>query len=204
MAKVTLNPIFDGISNSIDDLVFYRKGNDTFVRRKAGPSGSPSPAQRAAREAFRGTVSVWKCLAGIAQASWNAHGGRNGMIGYTAFMGANVSRQRDCRPLEISMPLGEKAVPGITATSGGAGEIRCALTVPAGAECRQVAIFVQLLEPGGGRDMMARHDAGEAASYTVTGLRPGERYAVSAVLTDRAYIDATRISASASAECVAG
>ena len=55
MPKVKLNPLFDGLSGTIGDLVFKRSSNgQTIVARRPRKSNAePSPAQLAQRERFK-------------------------------------------------------------------------------------------------------------------------------------------------------
>ena len=45
MADVKINPIFEGFSKQIGDLVFVNTNGKTFVRRKGNP-GNPRPKNR--------------------------------------------------------------------------------------------------------------------------------------------------------------
>lgn len=54
MAKVTLNPILEGIRGQVGDLVFKRYGDEVVISRKPDLSGvEPTAAQQATRDRFK-------------------------------------------------------------------------------------------------------------------------------------------------------
>ncbi len=200
MADTKLNPIFEGFSKKIGNLVFCERNGKTIVRRLGEYHDAKSEAQMAQRGAFSDIAGDWGSLAGIIQKSWKEFARGKKMTGYNAFMKANSSRQRTGQPLELSKPMGEERLDGFTATSGeSSGEISFAFTPLAAG--RHLTLFLQKRVDGMGEGPFVRHNCGADPVFplSVSGLEAGGSYFIYAVVTDRPYAEATTVSASVSA-----
>lgn len=205
MAEVDLNPVFEGFSRKIGDLVFYNRSGDTFVRRLGNYKGGKTEKQLEIRSTFSAVAGLWKLRSDIMQTSWNANVKSGRISGYNDFISTNFSLQRNGEPIQLFKELGQEKLVDLTALPGNAGEINCAFVKPAGSENTQLTVFSHKIVEGLGSDELLRHDAGDAIdTYTITGLDNGAEYFVYAVLTDNVLHEATVVSQSIASRSVAG
>ena len=171
----------------------YRKKRDTST-----------PGQVEVRNAFTAMVGNWKWITGIMRVAWDRSIGNRPLTGYNSFIGTNVNRYRAGQALVVSVPMGEDPLLNLAAEAGTSGEIRCSfLPAPAG---RHVTFFAHRQSDGEDQGAVSRHDAGAdpASPFVIPGMVPGRRYYVYAVVTDRAYNEATSVSASSGVAVTAG
>lgn len=198
MAEVDLNPVFEGFSNKIGDLVFFVKEGETFVRRIGKKTTPLSVNQIEVQKAFSVLVSIWRQRKSIMQRSWDENVKEARVSGYNDFIGKNVSTQRSGEPITLFRELGHDKLIMFSAEPGGAGEITCAFTKPEGFEDSHATIFTQKVIAGLGANEITKHDVGNAGdSFTIAELEPGSEYFVYAVLTDNELGAATIVSESA-------
>lgn len=110
-------------------------------------------------------------------------------------------------PLELTREMGEEALAGFTARTGGAsGQVSLDFTVPAGSEGKHLTVFAQDGDPAGEYAPLRRFDLGAGASspVTVDGLEAGKPYFLYGVISDADYAGATTVSASVASDAVAG
>lgn len=228
MAEFELSPAFEKVRRKLGNMIFYVSEGDVFARKRGGKQNGATPAQEVVREAFTELAGSWKYLEGIVQDSWNAAAKRKKRLkGYSAFLGANIDRQRKARPLELAKSFGEKALVSFGAQAGAAsGTIDCSFVKNASDADKYVTIFHQkkanAANGGAGTDATGGDDAdgfdGDAGNeivrvecgndgaspVTVSGLEPGAEYFLYAVVTDSAYGEATAVSMARAALCRAG
>jgi len=208
MAQFDMNPAFERVRKRLGNIVFYTSEGDVFARRRPGKRSASTPAQEEIQAAFKKLAGDWKFLEGIIQESWNlAAKNRKRLQGYAAFLGANVTSQRGGVPLELSKSMGVTALAGFNASTGTtAGEIVCSFTTNAPDTTKPVTIFYQKKVNGSADGPIVRTEVppGHNSSVTITGLAAGAEYQLYAVVTDRAFDEAERVSASVSAAAVAG
>ena len=65
MADVKINPVFEGFSRQIGDLVFVTLNGKTFVRRKGNPGNPKTLKQMGVRNSFSELVRDWSSQSGI-------------------------------------------------------------------------------------------------------------------------------------------
>ena len=92
MATVKLNPVFEGISRRMGDMVFYRRYGKTYVRRRALVNNPNTPAQQRARSAFRDAVKAWQGLDQAEQERWRGLGRSKNRTGYNMFISGYMRR----------------------------------------------------------------------------------------------------------------
>jgi len=94
MADVKTNPVFEGFSKQIGDLVFVQTNGKTYVRRKAIPRQVNSEAQQRIRALFRETVGAWKGLNENTKLLWDDAARGKGISGYNLFISVNMKRRQ--------------------------------------------------------------------------------------------------------------
>ena len=62
MARVTLNPVLEGLRGKVGDLVFKRYGDGTIISRKPTVTGEPTEGQLAQRNRFTDAVMYGKMV----------------------------------------------------------------------------------------------------------------------------------------------
>ena len=92
MAEIHLNPVIEGISSQVGELVFFTRQGKTFIRRKVIPANPNTLEQQKSRNAFREVARRWQELSDENKTAWKdlVRGGR--YSGYNAFMKANINR----------------------------------------------------------------------------------------------------------------
>jgi hypothetical protein len=118
--KIRLNPIVEGFTHKLGNLVFYERGDETFARRLGDYRDAKSPAQLAVRDAFSELASVWKSMSGLMQRSWKefSRNRKSSGSGYNAFMGRNTRLQREGNPITLFQSMGEDRLEGFAASTG--------------------------------------------------------------------------------------
>jgi len=207
MANFKLSPAFESVSKKLGNMVFYNLEGDTFARKTPGKRNKTTPAQDEVNSSFTQMSSNWKYLEGIIQFSWNMHAKKKKRLtGYSAFIGANVNRQRNGEPMELSRPMGEMGLASFSANSGSAsGEIICEFVKNAQDSGKYVTFFHQKKENNSASGEIVRRETPEGAlsPFTLAGCEPGSEYFVYAVITDKAYGEAETVSIARSAVCMA-
>ena len=207
MSKVDLNPVFEGFTRKMGNLVFYTRRGDTFARRRTSPSNPNSTAQQSVRGAFTYVAELWKGSDGALRTSWERYARGKKYTGYNAFLGENAPKKRQGASLELIKEMGEEPLMDFTAAPGAAaGQVTASFTMPPESSGKHLTVFAQ----DGGADAayrpLRRYDlgAGAASPVAINGLEAGKPYHLYAVLSDAAYAGATSVSASVAAEVVAG
>lgn len=100
MAEVELNPVFEGFSRKIGDLVFYNRAGDTFVRRPGSYRDVKTEKQMEIRNTFSAVAAICKLRSNIMQASWNKNVKSGKISGYNDFISTNFSLQRNGEPIQ--------------------------------------------------------------------------------------------------------
>jgi len=205
MADVKMNPIFEGLSRKVGDLVFFQKNGKTFLKPKGSRRDKNTEAQQEVRNAFSQLVGAWKDLNGIVNQSWLNYAKDKDGTGYNEFIGANHNAQRKGELITLSKDMGLPTPDSVIAASGAAGEISCAFT-PLSEPENHITFFVQKLDETIATGDMHRYDAGAnpTSPFVIAGLETGSDYHVYAVTTDAEYLSATKCSASASTTGTAG
>lgn len=205
MSKVKFNPIVESFQSAMGNLVYLDYDGEPFVRRRVIPSNPNTEAQRSVRDAFAMLSRDWKKFGRIIKAAWTASAKKSRkkrMRGLAAFIGANARKQRAGEPLELCPGFGEEPLSSFSAVPGSAaGSIDCSFTRSSSGEGKHLSLFVQKKENGhaGGDLTHISLGAGQMSPYTLTNLEGGASYYVYAILTDRAYEEASTVSASSAA-----
>ncbi len=199
MAKVTYNTLIKDVRNRLDNVVFSKWKDTSYVRPYTKPSNPNSPEQLKIRNAFSRLVKNWKEADGLLLKSWNNYAKGLNMTGYNAFIGANAKLQKNGEPIELFKPIGEPGLASFNAAKGNnAGEIKCLIQSPNGANGKHLTIFTQKSITGIASGPIARHDMGviNGHEYLLPGLETGTIYFIYAVITNNNYSDASKISES--------
>jgi len=199
MAKVTYNALIKDVRCRLDNVVFSKWKDTSYVKPYKKPSNPNSPEQMRVRNAFSRLVKNWTEGDRLLRGGWENHAKGRNMTGYNAFIGANTELQKNGEPIELFKPLGEAGLASFNAAKGSsAGEIKCLIKVPAGANGKHLTIFTQKSQDGIATGPFTRHDMGavNGEEYILTGLETGGTYFVYAVITNNRYQDASAISAS--------
>lgn len=207
MADFELSPAFTSVRKKLGNMVFYNLEGEIFARKLPKKKTKTSPGQDRITGTFSAVSGYWKYLDGIIQVSWNFHAKKKKRLrGYSAFIGANMSRSLNGRPLELSRPLGEKGLVSFCARTGCVpGEIICEFLKHFQDADRFVTFFIQKKVHVPDIDEIKRIDtpAGTASPYSINGCEPGCEYFIYAVVTDRTYAEAETVSASQISMCAA-
>jgi len=149
------------------------------------------------RRAFRSVVADWRNIKGIVRDSWNFHARNMNKTGFNAFIGANTSARRAGKPMELCKSMGEEPVKDFAAVPGTAsGEIICTF-LPAGTG-NHITIFVRREAGPEFQSDIKLYNTGAytASPVTISGLEPGAEYHIYAIVTDKRYDDAAKVSGS--------
>lgn len=188
-------------------MVFYNVEGDVFARKVPKKRSKSTTSQDEINNSFTILSVYWKYLGGIIQESWNIHARKKKRLrGYAAFIGANVTRQRNGEPLELTKITGESGTASFSAHPGTAsGEILCEFTKHIQDTDKFVTFFRQKKTVDQGLNEITRVEtpAGAPSPFTMTGCEPGCGYFIYAVVTDKAYADAETVSAARTVECTA-
>jgi hypothetical protein len=207
MSKVEMNPVFEGFRRKMGDLVFFKLNGKTYAKRRSTPANPNTPAQQSVRRSFTYVAELWKGSRGVMRNSWERAAKSRKISAYNAFLAENSRRRRGGLPLELTRELGEEALAGFTAQTGGsAGQVSLSFTMPAGAAEKHLTVFAQDGDPAAEYAPLRRYDlgAGALSPVTVDGLEAGKPYFLYGVLSNAAYPGAGTVSASVAADAVAG
>lgn len=197
MARIKLPSYIKEGNGRMEDAVLVTRGGESYMMIYKKHGSGNSAGQEAVRTAFRTVVTDWRYLDGIIREAWAMPTKGTNVSGYNNFLGANVLRRRDGEPLILCPGMGEEILMNFEATPGNsAGEISCSFLSPE--KGCHVTFFTRRITEPGIKALITRHDAGAdpASPFIISGLETGAQYHVFAIVTDRAYIDATTVSAS--------
>ncbi len=207
MAEWELSPAFMKVRKKLGNMVFYAKNGEILARKLPAKREQNSQAQDEITAAFTQVGYDWKYLAGVIQNSWDEAAKSKKGIGYTCFVGANITLQREGNALDLSRSLGQLPLSGFKAQTGSAaGEIVCEFAWGTANAGKHVTFFIQKRENNLATGDIVRVDGGAdpVSPYTLSGLEPGVEYFAYAVVTEKAYAEATTVSIARSAICTAG
>ena len=199
MAKVTYNTLVKDIRCRLDNVVFSKWKDTSYVRPYRKPSNPRSPEQMKVRNAFLRLVKNWSEGDRLLHDGWEAYARGSNMTGYNAFIGANALLQKNGEPIQLFKSMGEARLLSFQARKGtNPGEIVCSTVPPAEFEEKHLTIFSQETTEGIATGSMTRHDMGPMKNdeYLITGLETGRKYFLYAVITDREYLEAGSVSES--------
>ena len=206
MADVKINPVFEGFSKQIGDLVFVTSNGKTFVRRKGNPGNPKTLKQMGVRNSLSELVRDWSSLNGIMHEGWKQWAKKMKKKGNNVFVSENFQNQRTGLPIQLFRAVGNLKLTALTAEAGSSGEITCQYTIAGGSSGKHIYFFTkkQLLGMAVGEIVM--HDGGgdPVSPFTITGLDPSAGYYVYAVVTNGEYDSATEVSASIGVVAVSG
>ncbi len=175
MADVKLNPVFEGMSRKIGDLVFVRQNGRTFVKRLGEWNGEATGAQKLVRDAFARMAGAWKLLSEAARLKWDSAARKGAMSGYNLFMKTNMKSLKDGRALTL-LPAGDSGEgQAFTASAGATGEIICTLTESLPQKAPGLTLYLQPVESGGAVEKRP-WEAATGITMRVTGLIHGGGY----------------------------
>ncbi len=202
MAKVKLNPMFEGISKSLGDITYRDCDVYIIAGRKNERTANPTEGQLRIRELFRDCANDWSRLPESVRKSWKLSSKGKRANGYQHFCATNVSELSDGRPLRLCIGTGTGQPSALNVTAGASGAIVCNAVVPSGAESLKIVYAVR---KQGSEDTFQYHCVDAAASsLTVDNLEPGAAYDVHAMICDKEIDQATRVSSSVYASTAAG
>jgi len=207
MANVKLNPVFEGFSNKVGELVFYNRNGKTYARRKGERTDPASPEQLEVRSTFTELTTDWGSVNGPMHRGWDKWAEKKGKRGHNAYISENFSKQRSGEPVELFKPMGDLNLDSFTAgPGGGSGEITCEFSHNETENGIRLYLFTKKRENGLSTGEIVMHEGGKntGSPFTITGLEAGAEYAVYAVLTDGKYNEAEQVSASMGTVCLTG
>ena len=173
MADVKMNPVFEGISRQIGDLVFMRKNGKTFVRRKGTASTTKTEGQIRTQTVFGNTVKAWNSMEEWTQELWESAAKGRGMTGYNLFMKKCITSIFDGEAPELIPEEAEAVRLDMTVEGNAPGEITCSLAAAGLEENDTLLVYTQ--ESGTGK--VGRHESGTGReTLTITGLNPAGEY----------------------------
>ena len=144
MANVKLNPVFEGFSKKIGDLVFFQKNGSTFVRRLGEYTDSKTEDQLEVRTAFTRLVENWKQIPGIFKEAWKAFAKTQKKgTGYNHFIGENATSQRNGELITLFKSHGEEPLQTFTCQFNVATNDCTAAFTPAPLTDKHLTLFCQ-------------------------------------------------------------
>jgi hypothetical protein len=206
MADAKINPVFEGFSRQIGDLVFVHSNGKTFVRRKGNPGNPKTAKQLSVRKTLSELVIDWSSLDGMMHMGWKQWSAKKKKKGNNVFVGENFEKQRAGLPIQLFRPVGKLKLTVFTAMPGASGGITCEYTIEGGGTGKYIYFFTKKRINGiaGGGITMHSGGADPVSPYTINGLEPGSEYCVYAVVTNGEYSSATEVSASIGVVAMAG
>ncbi len=198
MADVKVNPVFEGFSKQIGDLVFFQSNGKTFVKRKGNPGNPRTLKQMSVRTSFSELISDWSSLTGIMHEGWNLRGKKKKMRGNNVFVKDNFQNQRIGSPIQLFHAVGKLVLSNFSAAPGSSGEILCSYTNSGVNAGNNIYFFTKKLTMGIASGEIVMHNGGDGTltQHTITGLEPGAGYCIYAIVTDAEYSIAVEVSAS--------
>jgi len=206
MADAKINPVFEGFSRKIGDLVFVHSNGKTFVRRKGNPGNPKTPKQMGVRNSLSELVIDWSSLNGIMHEGWKLWGKKKKMKGNNVFASENFQKQRTGVPIQLFRAVGNLKLISFTAEPGASGEITCRYTIDGITTGLYIYFFTKKQSDGIAAGDIVMHNGGSnpVSPYTITGLEPGTGHYIYAVVTNGEYSSATEVSASIGVVAVSG
>jgi hypothetical protein len=206
MADAKINPVFEGFSRQIGDLVFVTSNGKTFVRRKGNPGNPKTLKQMGVRNSLSELVRDWSSLNGIMHEGWKQWAKKKKKKGNNVFVSENFEEQRAGMPLQLFRAVGRLKLASFTAEAGSSGEITCRYTIAGESSGKHLYLFTKKQAMGMAVGEITMHDGGAdpVSPFTITGLVPSTGYYVYAVVTDGEYDSAAEVSASIGVVAVSG
>lgn len=176
MASFELSPAFINVRKKLGNMVFYNLEGDVFARKIPKKRSKNTTAQDEINSSFSILSVYWKYLGGIIQESWNIHARKKKRLrGFASFIGANVTRQRNGVPLELSKITGESGLASFSSYTGAAsGEIICEFTKYIQDSDKFVTFFRQKKAVDQGLNEITRVEtqAGASSPFTIQVVNP--------------------------------
>ncbi len=174
MADVKINPVFEGFSKQIGDLVFVQSNGKTFVRRKGNPGNPKTLSQMGVRNSLSILVKDWASLKGIMHEGWKEWAKKKKKKGNNLFVSENFQNQRTGLPIQLFRPVGNLKLKSFTAETGGSGEIFCNYSIEGSTSGRYICFFIKKQMEGMALGEIIIHSEPVAPSspFTITGLEP--------------------------------
>jgi len=206
MADVKINPVFEGFSKQIGDLVFFQSNGKTFVKRKGNPGNPKTLKQMGVRNSLSELVRDWSSFDGIIPAGWQEWAKKKKMKGNNLFVSENFENQRAGLPIQLSKPIGNLKLTEFSAVAGSSGEITCQYTIKDGSAGKHIYFFTkkQVMNMAAGEITIHDGGADPSSPFTISALEPGAAYYIYAVITNADYDNATEVSASAGVTASSG
>jgi len=198
MADVKINPVFEGFSKQIGDLVFVQLNGKTFVKRKGNPGNPKTLKQIGVRNSLSELVKDWASLNGMMHEGWKQRAKKMRKKGNNVFVSENFTNQRSGLPIQLFRAVGNLKLTAFTAAAGSSGEITCQYTIAGGGSGKHIYFFTKKQVNGMAAGKITSHDGGAdpVSPFTITGLEPSTGYYIYAVVTNGEYDSATEVSES--------
>jgi len=206
MADVKINPVFEGFSRQIGDLVFVTSNGKTFVKRKGNPGNPKTLKQMGVRNSLSELVRDWSSQNGIMHEGWKQWAKKKKKKGNNVFVSENFEEQRAGLPIQLFRAVGKLKLTSFTAEAASSGEITCRFTIAGESSGKHIYFFTkkQVMEMAVGEIVMHDGGADPVSAFTITGLEPSTGYYVYAVITNGEYDSATEVSSSIGVVAVSG
>jgi len=195
-----VNRLFEtGGAGSDRGLALCREKGRFYVFLYEKPGSARLVRWKEARRAYIKLVEDWHMVGGVQHESWSGSSAGTEGRGRRGFIAANMKRQMKGEPLELFRPYRERSVLRIESGPGsrpGEMAISFAERLPRG---KHLTLFTQRINGCIASGLFLRHDCGDdqKSCIMLDGLEPGTEYYIYAVASDRAYDEATSVSASA-------
>lgn len=137
MGIVAFNPVVQGISGKMGNLVFYTRRGRACVRAHVVPRDPRTEKQAACRKAFASLVAAWKAMGEHERKDWNDRARGRNFSGFNAFISSNMKIGAGARSRPLRRPDRGEAPPNLQrpCAHGERGN-GAHVTAPCGAICR--------------------------------------------------------------------
>jgi hypothetical protein len=195
MAKVTLDPMFSGLSNRIGNFVHAKWKGMQVVKPYKPNRVASTAAQVEVRNSFRASAAVWKKLPAVIQKSWHPWTVGKAVTEFNLFIAENVKRQMSGVPYIITKGNGLDGINGLTADTSAPGEVSLNFNIVS--EGLNLTVILQKISDGAGIPAI------EIRPDVFTGTKPvrlkcltaGE-YFLYCIATDRVFAESGAVSES--------
>lgn len=178
MSRTTMGPLFSDIRGKIGGVVTSKWKGIPTIRSRVTPANPQSAGQVAQRTALTIVTASWKSLQTAQQTLWNNEASGKQYSGFNAFAKANIAQEKAGDWQVMTPPEPDVDNIDTFAAAGGAGSGEIDVTWAQGALDPADVVKLAVRKQETGSLTFAPDQTADGASYTFTGLEPGETYAV--------------------------